>query len=372
MSWRDDNQQKQGMNVLLMNSARAWGGNEKWVRLAAAALSREHNVYLAYRDDIVGSRFTIPKIRLPFRHEADIETIIKLGAFARKNRIEVLIPSKRKDYALAGFVSRTCGCLNVLRLGIVRDLKKNYLQTFLFNKLADGVIVNAEPIREKLLESGFRGADRARVIYNGLDSDDIFELAERQTVTLPFDYTVTAMGELSRRKDFETLLRGFSRFMDKPGVQNAGLVIIGEGSRKQDLQKLARSLDIERQVMFTGFLENPYPFLYAGDVFAMTSHNEGISNAVLEASLLNNAVITTASGGGITTVIRDGENGFLLEYGNDEQLAGILMRLYTQPAEREKAAENISRTVTSMFSIPEMTGKIIDFCKYLQQAKHRS
>ncbi len=359
------------MNVLFMNSARAWGGNEKWVRLAATALSREHRVFLAYRHDIVGNRVPVPKIRLPYRHEADLETIIKLKTFVEKNHIEVLIPSKRKDYTLAGIVSRACGCINVLRLGIVRDLKNSFFQTFIFNKLADGVIVNAEPIREKLLESGFREPERIKVIHNGLDRDEIIKLAGKQAIELPFRFTVSAMGKLTRRKGFDMLLRGFARFMRNSAVDNAGLVIIGEGVLKESLQKLAESLHIDNYVIFTGFLDNPYPFLRAGDVFAMTSQNEGISNALLEAALLNNAIISTASGGGITTVIQEGKNGFLLEYGDEQQLADVLLRLYTQPALLEKTAGEISKTVTEMFSIPEMTRQITDFCTDLQKTKYR-
>ena len=359
------------MNVLFMNSARAWGGNEKWVRLAATALNRKSNVFLAYRKDIVGSRFTVPKIRLPFRHEADIETIVKLTLFVKKHDIEVLIPSKQKDYALAGLVSRACGCLNVLRLGIVRDLKKNPLSAFVFNKLADGIIVNAEPIKKKLLESGFREPERIRVIYNGIDHEEIIGLAEKQEIQLPFNFIVTAMGELSPRKGFDTLIRGFARFITHPSVQNAGVIIIGEGNLQKELQGLAKSLHIEKHVIFTGFLDNPYPFLSASNVFAMTSRNEGISNALLEAALLNNAIISTMAGGGIASVISEGKNGFLLEYGDEERLATLLLKLYANPELMKKTATEACRTVTKMFSLPQMTEEIISFCNDLQKSKKR-
>ena len=364
-------QTKPRMNVLFMNSARAWGGNEKWVRLAATALNRKNNVFLAYRKDIVGSRFTVPKIHLPFRHEADIETIVKLIVFAKKHGIDVLIPSKQKDYALAGFVSRACGCLNVLRLGIVRNLKKKPLQSFIFNKLADGIIVNAEPIKKNLLESGFREPERIRVIYNGVDHEEIIELAEKQTIQLPFDFIVTTMGELSPRKGLDTLIRGFARFITHSSVQNAGVIIMGEGDLQQELQRLARTLHIEKHVIFTGFLDNPYPFLFASNVFAMTSRNEGISNALLEAALLNNAIISTMAGGGITSVISEGKNGFLLEYGDEERLAALLLKLYTNPELTKKTATEAYRTVTEMFSLPQMTEEIISFCNDLQERKKR-
>lgn len=80
------------------------------MKLAAKALSKNNNVFLAYRKDVIRSRISVPKIRLPFRHEADIETIIKLITFIKKRQIELIIPSKQKDYTLAGIVSRICSC----------------------------------------------------------------------------------------------------------------------------------------------------------------------------------------------------------------------------------------------------------------------
>ena len=353
------------MNILFMNSAQAWGGNEKWVKLAAKALSQNNNVFLAYREDVVGARIPVPKIRLPFRHEADIETIVKLITFIQKHNVEILIPSKRKDYVIAGLVGKACKCLNILRLGIVRDLKNSPVQSFIFNRLADGVIVNAEPIKKKLLESGFRKPEKIRVIYNGIDHEEIIELARKQIIKPPFDFTVSAMGELSPRKGFDMLIRSFAKFAHNPAVHNTGLVIIGQGTLQEELQKLAGSLDIERHVIFTGFLENPYPYLAISQVFAMTSLNEGISNALLEAALLGNAIISTPSGGGIQSVIRDGENGFLLEYGDDKKLASLLHKLYANPELTQQIADRGKKTVTEMFSMERMTREILTFCNEL-------
>lgn len=210
-----------------MNSARAWGGNEKWVKLAATALKNNHNVFLAYRNAVVGSRIPVNKLCLPFRHEADLQTILQLIAFVKKHDIDVLIPSKRKEYVIAGIVRKACRCLNILRLGIVRDLKNNPLQRYIFNRLADGVIVNAEPIKTTLLDSGYNDPATIRVIYNGLDKETIVTLAQKQCPHLPFSFIVSSMGDLNSRKGFDMLLRGFAKFLQTSGADDACLVIIG-------------------------------------------------------------------------------------------------------------------------------------------------
>ena len=359
------------MNILFLNSARTWGGNEQWARLAAGSLNgRGREVFLAYREDAVGERFGIPSIRLPFRHEADVRTLLGLVSFVRKNRIDILIPTKRKDYVIAGIVSRICGCINMLRLGIVRDLKQDPVQKFIFNSLADGVIVNALSIKQKLLETGFVDPERIRVIHNGLDRKTIEALAEEECPAPPFGFTVTAMGELSERKGFDMLIRGFALFLERLETRDAGLVIIGEGPMKKELQKIAGALGIEQRVVFTGFLQNPYPCLARSRVFAMTSRNEGIANALLEAALLDNAIVSTASGGGIRAVIREGDNGFLLEDDREEQLAEVLYRLHSNPELLDRTAREAKQTITDMFSLERMAGEMETFCGYLLWKRH--
>lgn len=261
-----------------------------------------------------------------------------------------------------GIAAKVCSCLNILRLGIVRDLKNSPVQSFIFNRLVDGVIVNVEPIKKQLLDSGFKKPEKIRIIYNGLNKQEIAELAGRQTVNLPFDFTVSAMEELSPRKGFDMLIRGFALFLEISGAKNTGLVIIGEGASKEALQKLAHSLKIDNKVIFTGFLENPFPYLVNSRIFAMASINEGISNALLEAIYLNNAPIITRAGGA-TEVITDGENGFLVPYGDEEQLTLTMKKLFTDRSLTKNIALKARQKVIEQFSIEHMNKKIENFCK---------
>jgi hypothetical protein len=137
------------MNILFLNSSRSkWGGgNEKSILLATKAL-RDHKTVLAYRNEQVGVHFNITKYKLPFLNEADLYTIAKLIVIIKQHNIDVVIPSMRKDYAIAGIVSRICGIRNVLWLGTTLDLKNKWIYNLVFNLMADGIIVNAQKKRD--------------------------------------------------------------------------------------------------------------------------------------------------------------------------------------------------------------------------------
>lgn len=359
------------MNFLFLNSARDWGGNEKWTHMAAHTLAANHAVYLAYRRDVVGERFEVERIKLPFISGSDVVTLGRLIRFIRQHQIDVLIPTKRKDYVLAGLASRLLSnypgaqrrIKNVLRLGIVRPLHKRPDHNLVYNHLADGVIVNAKPIRDVLLESPFMQAERIRLIYNGLDTTRLLD-SLNSSEERPFPFTITTMGRLTARKGFDRVLTAFAELIRQNNPPDAGLVVIGDGEKCSALQKMAHDLDIANQVRFTGFMDNPYPLLHHSDVFVLASRNEGIPNALLEAMFLRNAVITTPAGG-VAETITHLENG-LLTAAEQPQLAKSLGEqlswLYQNHDARRKLADAAHQTVITQFSLDRMRHDIQTFC----------
>ncbi|MCG8341544.1 MAG: glycosyltransferase [Chlorobiales bacterium] len=355
------------MNILFINSARTWGGTEKWVRMAAESLSASHEVSLVYRRTVVGDNIAVRKYRLPCMSHIDLYSLAKLVGIIKKEKIDILIPTKRKDYVLAGLAARICGTTNILRLGIVRRLQIPIVHRLIYNTLADGIIVNAEKTKRTLLQARYMQKAQIKVIYNGLDTHKIDQRSV-PAIEKPFPFTVTALGTLTHRKGFDFLIRSFSQFLKSFPDADAGLVIIGEGPKKEELISLAETLGIRSRAVFPGFLQNPYPYLAASDVFAMTSTNEGISNALLEAMYLGNAPISTRAGGS-EEVITDEENGLLVDYGDEERLAEIIGRLYVDRQLTATIARKAYQDVTRKFSLQRMKDELSSFCTEIQNRK---
>jgi glycosyltransferase involved in cell wall biosynthesis len=349
------------MNILFINSARTWGGTEKWTSMAAGVMAPEHRALLVYRKNIVGDRFDVPKFRLPCFSHIDMYTIMQVVRIVRREAIDVIIPTKRKDYMIAGLAARICDVANVLRLGIVRTPSRMWLHRLMYRSLADGIIVNAVRIRENLLKAPYMSKSRIKVIYNGLDTD---EIDRKIPADLPRKYQgflIASMGILTKRKGFDFLIRSFAQFMKKEGIPDARLLIIGSGPESANLQGLCRELGIADRVSFTGFLDNPYPLLAQSDVFAMVSRNEGISNALLEAMYLGNTAVSTRAGGA-DEAIEEGVNGYLVDYGDEEKLATVLLELYRSPELRRQLSRQACESVIRQFSMNRMKSDIIAFC----------
>jgi len=351
------------MNILFLNSARrGWGGNEKSIQIAADALSKHHTVILGYRSEIIGQNFDVQKYKLPFLFEADLYTILSLISIVKKHRIEVIISTKRKEYAIGGILARMSGVKSIIWLGANRKLKNTITNRLVYGWLASGIIVNANRIKETLLETPFMKPQKIRVIYNGIDIQKLDRAAATSTGHGGI-FTISAMGRIDNNKGFDFLIKSYARFLSLESGIEAQLVIIGDGPCKKQLEILACQLDLGEKIRFTGFLPNPYPELCQSDIYASTSISEGLSIALLEAMYLSNAPVSTLAGGGVAEIIEHGKNGFLLEYGDESALSDTLLGLYKSKKLRQDIATIAKQTIAERYSVTQMTAEISDFCR---------
>jgi glycosyltransferase involved in cell wall biosynthesis len=352
------------MNILFLNSAKKWGGNENWIKLITQALEKKEGFsgLLAYRREEVGDKFNTVKFRLPFQHFADIKTIIKLIKIVRTQNIKVLITTKQKDYVLAGVVSRICGIKNILRLGIVRSLRQSFIYRLVYHVLCDGIIVNAQKIKEILLDTPFIHPERVDVIYNGIDVENIQSKAREKKINRPFKFMICASGMLIPRKRFEILLQSFAQMVQENMNLNAGIYILGDGIERDRLQTTCVKLGIAERVIFLGFRQNPFPYVKDCDVFVITSQNEGISNVMLEAMALKVPIITTDCGGAGEAIEHE-KSGLIVNKDEIYQLKVYISDLLKNPQKRKVLSDTAFDTVCNKFSTAQMIDKFVSFCQ---------
>ena len=131
---------------------------------------------------------------------------------------------------------------------------------------------------------------------------------------------VLHFGRLSHEKNVDILIKSFQLLTKKH--QNVSLLIIGDGPTKEKLVKLARKLRIEKQVVFTGFIEHQTlissGILSIGDIFATASTMENNPMVVLEAMVFGLPTVGVKQAGLIELV---STNGFLVKPGDIKEMA---------------------------------------------------
>lgn len=156
---------------------------------------------------------------------------------------------------------------------------------------------------------------------------DVFRRTERRIPVNQAEDIVYA-GLLIPRKGLHHLLSAFAR-LEQP---RARLHLVG-GAENADyakqLRRQAAELDIGDRVSFVGAVSQAELARYFGAARAMAlpSLSEGLGRVVVEAMLLGTPVIGSRVGG-IPDLIIDGENGYLVEAGNEAELTAALRQIY--------------------------------------------
>ena len=137
-------------------------------------------------------------------------------------------------------------------------------------------------------------------------------------------------GRLIEKKGLPVTLRAFSTFLKQH--PNATLTIAGEGPLLPELQNLARELNIEERVSFSGFVSQDElrEIYYRSHIFLHPSqtgrdgNQEGIPNSMLEAMATGLPAFATEHGG-IPEAIENGVNGVLVPERDGEALTRVLL-----------------------------------------------
>src|SRR5690606_15548443 len=106
----------------------------------------------------------------------------------------------------------------------------------------------------------------------------------------------------------------------------AWLLMVGDGPDRAALEALARELDINARVIFTGFKTKPADFLAALDLFLLSSFTEGTSMTLLEAMSLGIPAVVTDVGGN-PEIIEQGSTGLLTPSDDDRSFADAMLSL---------------------------------------------
>lgn len=215
-------------------------------------------------------------------------------------------------------------------------------------QLAHRVVANSAAAAQRLIEEGVPDWKVAN-IANGLAGDRFATAVERSRRRV-----ITTVANLRPGKGHEILLKAAARVIRR--VPDAQFQIVGDGPRRQVLERQAASLHISAQVQFLGHRDDVPRLLQESDIFAFPSFMEASPNAVLEAMSAGLPIVATRVGG-IPEVIEHERSGLLVPPGDDRALAAGILRFIERPAIACAFGEAARQAVDGRFSFDRMVGE---------------
>lgn len=296
---------------------------------------------------------------LPFvfldRHQYDPRTLMDFVELIRERRIDVL--------HLQAFGASTFGRVAAALTGkpcIVhvhadyRGEPKGYpwyvrALDHLLAPLTERVIAISEAVKRFAVEhQGFQER-QVRVFHSPVDLEDFRvpssrERAERRRALEmdPEAPVAVCVGRFHPIKGIDLLVSAWRDVVES--IPTARLLLVGDGPMRDELERRVAELDLGASIRFLGYREDVRAVLWAADVAVVPSRDEGLGLAAIEAMACGLPVVATRVGG-LPELVRDGENGLLVEPEDPDALsAGIRQLLDSSQtayaAMRERASDS--------------------------------
>jgi glycosyltransferase involved in cell wall biosynthesis len=195
--------------------------------------------------------------------------------------------------------------------------------------------------------ASFLGMDEDEVtaIYNPTLTDEVFKRSEESIDHPWFEDDVPVVlgaGRLTGQKDFGTLIQAFHELLDDRGAR---LLILGEGEDRSKLEDLVKRLDVRESVDLHGYVDNPYKFMRAADVFVLSSRYEGMPNVLVEAAALGTPLVATDCPSGPRELLDGRAAGELVPVGDSDSMAEAIRRQLSDPERARSDLDTIQDTL---------------------------
>jgi glycosyltransferase involved in cell wall biosynthesis len=213
-----------------------------------------------------------------------------------------------------------------------------------------------------------RYKNKIEILGPGIDLKHIVQVENKDKTNLKKELSIDDdkinilyMGQLCPLKGVHYLLDAISLIVQE--YPNIMLYIVGDHiieeykSYTDELVRITKKYKLERNVFFTGWRSDALEILSLMDILVHPSLSEGYGRVAVEAMALGKAVVCSKTGG-LRELIKDGENGFLVEPRDSYSITKKLSILLREKTLRDEFGKAAREKVFSGFMIQDKIRKL--------------
>ena len=229
---------------------------------------------------------------------------------------------------------------NINKLDIYKKFKqKRILSSY---KKSKRIIANSNYTKELIKESLEIDANKISIVHPGIDIYEKFihnnTIVKIKNILNNSHPVIITLARLELRKGHKLVLNALSRLIEK--YPNLLYIIAGDGPSKKEIEEYARTLGINNNIRFLGWITEPEKsvLLKSTNLFVMTPHLdnqsvEGFGMSFIDAAFHGLATIGTDSGG-IPDAIIDGRTGLIAKTSDVNDITAKIDELLSNPKKR--------------------------------------
>lgn len=353
-------------NICFFNSSKTWGGGEKWhFDIALQLHPKNYNVSVItnkkseFFKKIKSTNLNVKSICITNLSFLNIFKILKLKNEFQKQKIETIILNLPSDLKIAGISAKLAGVQNIIyRRGSAIAIKNSWLNRFIFKNIVTCVIANSEETKKTILQNNFNliSSEKIHVIYNGInieefDKSESIEIFKKQHNEL----IIGNLGRMVFQKN-QTFLIDVAQKLKEKNIQFK-LLIAGIGDLENSLKSKTKELNLENEIVFTGFVKNPKSFMNSIDIFLLPSRWEGFGYVLLEAMLCKKPSIAFNLSSN-PELIENNKTGFLINENDIDEFVEKIIFLIQNQEIAKQFGENARLKAEYQFDIKQTINKL--------------
>lgn len=282
----------------------------------------------------------VPVEVIPLNARGDLDRPFRLREVVGKVSPDVVIANMLTQITTASLAKRLLGNTRTKFVGIERDTRPWHRRIWkvpyrVFMKRVyegmDRIVAVSPAVERDLRRTFFLNRSKIGVIYNPVDIDRISTLSlepvEREVEEIFGERDViVCVGRLDRQKEPLLALEVFRKIREKE--DNVCLCFVGSGELEGSLRERIRSYGFEKDVLITGFRENPYAYMRRAKLLLHTASREGLGRVILEGMSLGLPVVAFYNEeSGYREVVEEAGCGLLVPFGDIEGMAEDVVKL---------------------------------------------
>jgi glycosyltransferase involved in cell wall biosynthesis len=202
------------------------------------------------------------------------------------------------------------------------------------------------------------------VIYSAFDLEKFKNANKNEglkelntSIDLNSSKIIMRMGRFEKIKRYKELIETFNKILVK--FPNVVLILVGDGELLAENIQLSKKLNLEKNIIFTGFTAYPEKIIALSDICIMNSEREGLSRAMLQ-YLAGGKPVICSNIYGVEEVMKDNINGCLYDVNDSNGLYNKLLLLLSNEQYLNKITVGAEKTDISNWSLKFMGKRIND------------
>ena len=153
-------------------------------------------------------------------------------------------------------------------------------------------------------------------VNNGIDIERFYHNKTKK-------FTFLNVGRQDDNKNQQVIIKCFANLVKMN--YDIQLILVGDGPNHENLRNQVINLGLEKEILFTGMVEDPFDYYINANCYIQSSHREAMPLSVLEAMASSLPIIST-NVGGLKDVV-DNSNGFLIDDNNEDVLFASMKKM---------------------------------------------